>query len=144
MTATPDSQDRQQIQTRRQSNTRKLPTALPFKLPVMGDHTADVAIDMSDMLLLSWILLTRRHSVEDDVHFAWSYGKASEGLLSRRKVTVEKRNIVLDILRDIQILRKQALIPEEIERDPEGNYLVINNSSGTINSGASVGTPVKT
>ncbi|KUJ10930.1 uncharacterized protein LY89DRAFT_252354 [Mollisia scopiformis] len=134
MTDIPNSHE---ARTRRPSNIRTLPKSLPFKFPAMDLGHLQQAIDMSDMLLLAWTLLERRHSSEDDVHFAWGYGKAKEGSLSRRKVAVGRGNTVQDILREIQILRKQALIPEEVSGDPEGNHMVINNSSGAPTSGSS-------
>ncbi|CZR68819.1 uncharacterized protein PAC_18719 [Phialocephala subalpina] len=135
MKETPETQEKR-THTNKPVNSRALPKSLPFKLPVMDDDLKQ-PIDMSDLLLLAWTLLARRHSEGDDIHFAWGYGKSNAGLMSRRKVAVGRGNMVSDVLREIQILRKQALIPDEVSGDPDGNYMVINNSSGTINSGTS-------
>ncbi|KAF8852709.1 hypothetical protein BDZ45DRAFT_678126 [Acephala macrosclerotiorum] len=134
MTETPETYEIQQAQTKQSVNNRALQKPLPFKLPVMDDNDSKQAVDMSDLLLLAWTLLARRHNDGDDVYFAWGYGRTNAGMMSHRKVAVGRGNIVSDVLREIQILRKQALIPEEVSGDPDGNYMVINNSSGTQTS----------
>lgn len=138
MTESSEAHGIQQTPTKQPANSRVVAKPLPFKLPVMDDDDSKQAVDMSDLLLLAWALLARRQSDGDDVYFAWGYGKASSALMSRRKVAVGRGNLVSDVLREIQILRKQALIPDEVSGDPDGNYMVINNSSGTLNSVSSV------
>jgi hypothetical protein len=130
------------LETRISAGIRTISKALPFKQPIMDENeSSKLAIDMNDLLLLAWTLLARRNSDGDDIHFAWGYGKASSKTLSHRKVAVEKSNMVSDVLQQIQILRKQALIPEEtLSEDQDGNYMIINNSFGVQKSGSLLST----
>lgn len=107
------------------------------------DHVVHEVVDMSDLLLLAWVLLARQQSSKDEIQFAWSYGRSCRGILFQGRVIVRRSDFATDVLQQIQLLRRKVMEFEDLVEDGEdeegtSNFMTISSSCAYEKSGSNV------
>ncbi len=109
---------------------------IPLRIAGTRKTTAsDEPIDMSDMLLLAWTLMMCRFSGSQkmSIRCAWGCTQVPADGASTADIWVdgEGEGQLTEVLGTIRVLRRQASLSPGLLAEPEGNYMFINNGSGS-------------
>lgn len=117
------------------------PGYIPIKISIQKTTHSAEPIDMSDMLLLAWILMMCRFSGNQSVHCAWGYTQVPADGASTADVWVDLEGQLSDLLETIRLLRREAPLSPGLLADPDGSYMFINDAFDVSNGHSNVSLP---
>ncbi|KAH6721641.1 hypothetical protein BKA61DRAFT_666393 [Leptodontidium sp. MPI-SDFR-AT-0119] len=105
----------------------------PVQIPIQKSCRSTEPADMSDMLLLAWVLLMRRYNGDHEIHFSWGYTEGGAGTVSTGLIGVQRDCRVADVLESIRLLRDQSPFSVDYVTETSESYIYFNNASLTSN-----------
>ncbi|CZS92708.1 hypothetical protein WAI453_006601 [Rhynchosporium graminicola] len=105
----------------------------PVQIPIQKSCQSAEPADMSDMLLLAWVLLMRRYNGDHEIHFSWGYTEGGAGTVSTGLIGVQRDCLVADVLESIRLLRDQSPFSVDYVTETSESYIYFNNASLTSN-----------